>query len=199
MPKVVRATITALWFGQNCQTRLHFLYEDDTNLAYLQDVAAGIETGFITAVRPAVNSDVRFIEIRVDDLSQGAAGPTFTKQISIQGSASADTASPLALAFVLQLKTGLRGRRNRGRIMMYGQSPGHTTAGVLNTQAFSRWATPIQGLKNVFVKEGQTSGNNYYLIISSGSHGLDQVREVRDIQLRSTPGSQRTRMVGVGN
>ena len=198
MPKVLRATISMLWFGQTCQNVLHFEYTNDANPAYLEDLAAGMETGWIPMIRPATNADVNFFNIKVDDLSNGPGGPQFTKNISIAGSASFDAASPLGLAFVLQMKTGLSGKRNRGRCYMVGQSPGHCTNGLVNSTGVARWDNPIVNLKANFVLGGANQ-ENYHLVLSSGNHGLDQLRIIKDIQLRTTPGSMRRRMVGVGN
>ena len=198
MSKVLRVTISQLWFGQNCQNRLHFEYTNDANPAYLEDVATGIETGWIPMVRPATNNDVTFFSIKVDDLTNGPSGPQFTKTISIPGSGGDDAASPLGLAFVLKLQTGLSGRRNRGRYYACGQSPGHCTRGLLNASGISRWDNPIVNLKANFVLGGANQ-QDYHLVISSGTHGLDQLRIVKDIQLRTTPGSMRRRMVGVGS
>lgn len=198
MPKVLRVTLSAFHMGQNVQNRLHFLYEDDSNLLYLVDTATHIETSWIPAIRPAINNECVFQSIKVDDLSAGPLGPTFTKQIAIPGSAGTDAASPPFFAVVLQLQTGARGKRSHGRIMMPAQSPGQFSNGLMNSLGLSRWTTPVNNLKNLFLKNGAGNTGLQSLIISSGSHGLDQVREVTEISLRTTPGSQNSRKLGVG-
>lgn len=198
MPKVLRVTITAFHFGQAVQNRLHFLYTDDSNISYLEDMASGIELSWIPTIRPAINNECVFQSIKVDDLSAGPTGPTFTKQIAIPGSAGTDTAAPPFFALVLQLQTGQRGRRSHGRIMMPGQSPGQFTASILNNLGSSRWNTPVETLKSTFLVNGSGNQANNHLILSSGTHGLDQIREVTDIQIRTTPGTVNTRKLGVG-
>ena len=198
MPKVLRVTLTAFHFGQNVQNRLHFIYEDDSNLQYLQDMAASIETTWIQIIRPAINSECVFQSIKVDDLSGGPVGPTFTKQIAIPGSAAADAASPPFFSVVLQLQTGERGRRNHGRIMMPGQSPGQFSNGLMNSLGLQRWTGVVDNLNQAYLKTGSLNGGNDSLILSSGTHGLDQVREVKSIVLRTTPGTQNSRKFGVG-
>lgn len=200
MSKILRVTINAFHFGQQCQNRLHFLYTDDTNLSYLQDMAQGIQDEWITAIRPAINNECIFQSIKVDDLSAGPLGPTFTKQIAIPGSAGTDSASPTFFSVVLQLLTGKRGRGQHGRVMMPAQSPGQFSLNIMNSLGIARWTTPVSNLRNLMLL-GQpgNDGNNYHLILSSGAHGLDQLREVTDIMLRTTPGTQNSRKVGVGN
>lgn len=198
MTKILRVTIGAFHFGQGVQNRLHFGYDDDTNLLYLQDMANKIELSWIPAIRGAINNECIFQSIKVDDLSLGPSGPTFSKQISIPGSAGSDQASPPFFAVVLQLQTGLRGKRNHGRIMMPGQSPGQFAFGIMNGLGQSRWSTPVNNLKRLFLKDSPDNAGPDYLILSSGQHGLDQIRQVREITLRTTPGTQNTRKLGVG-
>lgn len=198
MPKVLRVTLTAFHFGQGVQNRLHFLYDDDSNAAYLQDMANKIELTWIPAIRPAINNECIFQSIKVDDLTAGPQGPTFSKQIAIPGSAGTDAASPPFFAVVLQLQNGTRGRRNHGRIMMPGQSPGQFGTGIMNSLGLSRWTTPVNDLKRLFLKNGAGNSGPDSLVISSGQHGLDQVREVTEISLRTTPGTQNSRKLGVG-
>jgi len=199
MAKVLRVTLSAFYFGQNVQNRLHFLYEDDTNLTYLQDMANTIEQTWIPLIRPAINGECVFQNIKVDDLSAGPVGPTFSKQIAIPGSAGNDAAAPPFFCVVLQLQTGVRGRRNHGRIMMPGQSPGQFSNGVMNNLGLSRWSGIVDNMKQLFTKGGSLSTGPDSLILSSGNHGLDQVREVKDIILRTIPGTQNSRKLGVGS
>jgi len=199
MPKVLRVTLGAFHFGQNVQNRLHFLYRDDSNLAYLQDMIGQIEGTWIPAIRPAINGECVFQSIRVDDLSAGPLGPTLSKQIAIPGSAGNDAASPPFFSVVLQLQNGSRGRRNRGRIMMPGQSPGQFSNGLMNSLGQARWTTPVHDLSRFFLINGADNGSLLmHLILSSGNHGLDQVREITTMILRTTPGSQNSRKFGVG-
>lgn len=199
MSKILRVTIGGFMFGQSVQNRLHFIYEDDTNLLYLQDMAANIETSWIQILRPAINSDVFFQFIRVDDLSAGPIGPTFTKQIAVQGSASSDAAAPPFFCVVLQLQTGERGRRSHGRIMIAGQSPGQFSSGVMNSLGLARWTGVVDNLNRAYLKGGNLNQGNASLILSSGNHGIDQIREVKSIVLRTTAGTQNTRKMGVGS
>lgn len=198
VPKILRVTLSAFHFGQNVQNRLHTLYDDDTNLTYLQDEAATFELTWIPIIRPAINNECIFQSIRVDDLSAGANGPTFTKQIAIPGSAGSDAASPPFFSTVLQLQTGVRGRNRHGRIMMPAQSPGQFSNGVMNSLGLSRWTSVVDNLNRAFLKGGDLNQGNSFLILSSGNHGMDQIRDVTSIILRTTPGTQNSRKLGVG-
>lgn len=184
--------------GNMVQNRLHWIYEDDTNLLYLQDMVNTIENDWIPTIRPAINNECVFQSIKADDLSAGPIGPTFSKQIAIPGSAGSDAASPSFFAVVLQLQTTERGRRNHGRIMMPGQSPGQFSNNLMNSLGLSRWTVPVQNINNLFLKNGAGNSGLSSLILSSGTHDQDQVREVKVVTLRTTPGSQNSRKTGVG-
>lgn len=198
MSKILRVTLTALYFGQLVQNRLHVKYAIDDNLLYLQDVAAQFELDWIPRIRPAINGECIFQSIKVDDVGAGPIGPTFTKQIAIPGSAGNDAAAPPFFCVVLQLQTGARGRRNHGRIMMPGQSPGQFSNGIMNSLGLARWTNIVQQLNDAWLVGGSINNSDSSLILSSGNHGQDQVREVKSIILRTTPGTQNSRKIGVG-
>lgn len=193
---LLRVTQTMNMFGQTCQNVLHFNYPSP-GPTYLLDMATGMETAWVQAVRPSTIGDVFFLSTTVDDITGGAGGPTFTKNYTYQGSSGFDTASQLNLAFVLRLETGLSGRKNRGRVYMPGQHPGHTTSGFVNATGQALWNTPIFNLKLNFI-QGGGAGNPYYLVIYTRGDPTGTFRTVRDIVLRTTPGSMRKRMLGVG-
>lgn len=193
---LLRVTQNMLLFGQVCQNVLHFNYPSPGG-TYLQDMAAGMETAWVQAVRPSTIGDVFFFSTQVDDITGGSGGPTFTRNYTWQGSSGFDTASQLNMAFVLRLETGLSGRKNRGRVYMPGQHPGHTSSGLVNGTGAALWAGPITNLKINFL-QGGSAGNPYYLVIWTRGTSTGSFRTVTDIVLRTTPGSMRKRMLGVG-
>jgi len=157
-----------------------------------------IELQWIPDIRGAINGDMVFQNIKVDDITNNQAGPQVSKQIGIPGSASQDAASPPFLAVVLQLQTEVRGRQNHGRLMMGGQSPGIFSGGIMNGLGEARWNPAVSNLRNHFLKNGSAWNGDFALILSSGNHGVDQIREVKNIVLRTTQGSQNSRKLGVG-
>lgn len=199
MARVLRVTISGFHFGQNVQNRLHFVSDGAEPVDYLRELGAEIELEWIPTIKPAINNECIFQSIKVDDISAGAVGPTLTRQIAINGAAGNDAASPPFFAVVVQLSTEQTGRQNHGRIMMPAQSPGQFSNGVMNALGLARWTDPVNTLRNRWLKNGSNAIGHYTLVLSSGNNGLDQVREVKNMILRTTPGTQNSRKLGVGS
>jgi len=199
MARIYRVTITGFHFGQMVQNRLHFEGPDDNAIDGVLSLANQIQLEWIPTIRPAINNECIFQSIKVDEVGSGPIAPTITNQIAIPGSAGTDAAAPPFFAVVLQLATESHGRNQHGRIMMPAQSPGQFSNGVMNSLGQARWTNPVNTLRNRWLKNGANVTGEFTLCLSTAPHGQDQVREVKNIILRTLPGTQNSRKMGVGS
>ncbi len=190
-----RVTLNMLLYGSVCQNVMRFGYPLPSGTP-LQDIANAIETKWCGRVRNAVATDVNFFSVTVDNITGGSGGPTFTKNFAITGNAGDEASCSLNVAAVLRLESGLSGRRNRGRVYIPGQRPGWFRLGILHSSGAAVWAAPILGLKADFLQA--TATDPWHLVIWTVGGPTDDYRIVTDIVLRSTPGSMRKRMIGIG-
>lgn len=191
---LLRCTVSSLLWGSICQNVLHFTHDGATQTD-MENMALAIETGWIPIIKVAIANQVTFFQVRVDDITNGANGPTFTKTFSITGTGGSDDAVAPNLAYVLQLQTGLAGRKNHGRCFIPGMRPDGLFRGLISPNHQAAWVTPLSNLNLNFVQGGVS---DFELAIHTRGGPTDAVRPVTHIQLRSTPGSMRTRMVGIG-
>jgi len=191
---LLKTTTSATLFGQLCQNVMYFNYSSP-GPTYLEDMAVGISTGFINAIKGYVIDQVLWNSVVVTDISAGSGGPTYTLPIAIAGTGGGDNRAPLNVAFVLRFQSGLSGRKNRGRIFIPGISANWLSTGFVDAARLAAWATPLANLTTNFI----TSGSNpYKLVIHGRTDSGSTFVPVTSITLRQFPGSMRRRMVGVG-
>jgi hypothetical protein len=184
-----------LEYGQLCQNVLHFSYPDMPVSTGLSTAADQVDTGWVDQVKLPISGNVAFTSIRVDDISAGPGGATFTKLISKVGAQDVDTYIPLNTAWKLRFQTGLSGRKNRGRCFIPGIRTGYNTSGMINALGISQWTTPLTNLNAWFCVGGSA---DIQLEIRHRNSSGDTYTAVTSIVLSNTPGSMRSRMIGVG-
>jgi len=191
---VLRCTLQMLLWGSVCENVLHFTGPAFSDVL-LENMALAIRTGWIPSIKPAVASQVTFFQTKVDDITDGGTGSTRTDTYSIAGTSGSDDAVAPSIAFVLQLESGLAGRKNHGRIFVPGVRPTGLFHGIVSPDATAMWTTPLSNLNLNF---NSTGVSDFHLCIHTRGGPTDAVRPVTHIQLRSTIGSMRTRNVGIG-
>lgn len=196
MAGLFQVTLTGNHFGQMIQNVLHFTEEDPPDALPLENLANAAET-FINIIRPAINQQVIYTKISVDDLTNGPAGAFIQRNINLAGSGGSDSASQLNACWVLKKETGFHGKRNIGRIYIPGMSPGFTSNGIINTSGINQWTTPLQQLNDNFTTSGLIQ-RNWTMVVWGRDQAATAFVPVRKLGLRTTPGSMRRRMVGVG-
>jgi hypothetical protein len=184
-----------LMYGQLCQNVLHFSWTDMPALTGLSLAADDVHTNWVGQVKLPISGNVTYTSLRIQDITSGPAGPVFTKLITDQGAQDIDTNIVLNTAWKLRFQTGLAGRHNRGRCFIPGVRTGYMTSGFINALGISQWTSPVANLNARFASGG-TSPMTLVINRSSGS-GPDPIN-VSNIQLSNTPGSMRSRMIGVG-
>lgn len=192
---LLRCTISMLEYGQLCQNVLHFDYPDMPGTTGLSLAADMVHSGWVANIKLPISGNILFTSLRMDDIGGGPGGGTFTKLISDVGAQDMDSFIPLNTAWKLRFGTGLSGRRNRGRCFIPGIRTGYNTSGFINALGISQWTTPLANLVGLFAAGG--SSELTLQIKRSSLSGPDPI-PVTSIQLSNTPGSMRSRMIGVG-
>lgn len=193
---IFRATINMLFYGQVCQNVLHF---DKPDAVFATDgpaLADSIDSTWIANVKVPVAADVNFYQVRIDDAEQDSGAPTHTKAVVQSGGGGFDTQCPLNVAWVLIYSTGLSGKHFHGRTFVPGLRPGYTNSGLINATGLALWPTRITNLKSAYVGASPSSG--FHLCLYNERNRAFGSTRVADIQIRTTPGSMRKRMLGVG-
>jgi len=192
-----RVTLYMLFYGQVCNNVMYF---DKTDAVPATDVIAlanDIDANFVAHYKVPLAGDVNFYQIRVDAEPYGSGGVTYTKAIVQNGGNGSDSSCPLNVAWVLRFESGLSGRRNHGRIYAPGLRPGYLTSGLINSTGAALWPTHINALKARYLNVGGTS--DFKLLITNPHASSAYQIHASDIVLRTTPGSMRKRMLGVGS
>lgn len=191
-----RVTISALTFGQLCQNVLFFQKTDAVVATDMSLLADDIDANWIEQSRNPLASDVNYFQIKVDHFTGSPGAATFTKNIIKTGGNGFDSSCPLNVAWVLRLETGLSGRQFRGRVYLPGLRPGYCTSGLVNATGQALWPTRITNLKARYTDTSHTS--TFDLVLHHRGNDPTAIVHINDIVLRTTPGSMRRRMLGVG-
>ncbi len=192
-----QVTLYMLVYGQVCNNVMYF---DKTDAVPATDVIAlanDIDTNWVANYKMPMAADVHFYQITVKAEPYGSGGVTYTKAIVQQGGNGFDSACPLNVAWVLRFESGLSGRRNHGRIYGPGLRPGYLDSGLISATGAALWPTRIAALKARYLNVGGTS--DFKLLITNPHASSAYQIHASDIVLRTTPGSMRKRMLGVGS
>jgi len=193
---LVKVTLTGTLYGSTFQNVIHFQKADFVS-SELATLTTLFRDNWLDPYKNLTVSEATFISIRAEVVASGGSAEVVTLPISITGGAGNDVRSPLMMALVIQLKTGLAGRKNRGRIFTCGTSVGQMTNGLWT----GAWLTTANGyvatLKARWVTH--TSGSiPWDLVIHGKNDSPTEWRTVTDLGIRPTPGCQRRRSLGVG-
>jgi hypothetical protein len=144
-----------------------------------------------------VVSQCTFVSLHGQKLQTGGGGDVATLLLSMVGGSGSDVRAPLMMSLVLQLRNGLAGRENRGRIFVMGQSVGFTQEGLFTGSYMSTVTGYCNTLAGAWCSPGSDYNWDLVLCSRSDEDGSD-ARLVTTIQPRITPGTQRRRELGVG-
>jgi hypothetical protein len=192
---IIKATIFMLMYGQICNNVLHF-NKGDFVAADLSALADDLDANWVAHYKVPLAGDVNFYQIVCTE-DTGPGAPTFTKAIVQNGGNGSDSACALNVAWVLRFESGLSGRKNHGRCYAPGLRSGYLTNGLINATGAALWPTHINALKARYVSPGHPS--QFSLVIYNRHVAEPAPVTVTDIILRTTPGSMRKRMQGVGS
>lgn len=193
---VARITLTGILYGSTFQNVIHFK-KPDFITSELPTLVTTFRDSWLDQWKNLTIAEATFVSIRGEILASGGSTDVFTLPISIVGGSGNDVRSPLMMALVVQLKTGLAGRRNRGRIFTCGTSVGQMVNGLWTGSWLATANTYIATLKTRWITH--TSGSiPWDLVIWHKGSNPDDTITVSDMAIRPTPGCQRRRELGVG-
>lgn len=192
---VYRATITGNSYGSIFQNVLHFYQADSVASSAAPALATSIRDVWLPIQKQFSTANFVYNLIRVDELIDGGSGIFALLPCNIAGAGGSEVRAVLSLAAVVQLGTGLAGRKNRGRFFV-PIAPSATMAGSLDTQYLTDRTTQLNAWKAAYVNAGHSQA--FDLVIHGPNDSHVEYRKVETMIVRPTPGSQRRRMIGVG-
>jgi len=188
---VNRVTLFMQLYGQTMQNVFYF-HKDGQVTADLPALLVSVRDLWVDQLRSWACATVTFVSLLGENLITGeqAALPLGT-----QGFQSGSATMVPQLALVMQFRTGLSGRNQRGRQFVLGCVPGSMSSGLWSaahmTQALGFCAT----LKARWITSTQ---NGMRLVLHGPNDDATTYRVVNDIVPRATPATLRRRGVGVG-
>lgn len=186
----IRVVITGNMYGQTVQNVLHLLNHNDAFT--LPQIAADIKTAWVDRVSIFQNSNLRYTNILVQDLSHVTVQP-FSLTIDRQGQGFNDTRIPPTLTYVIKLQTAVAGRHGRGRVLLSGVQSDSIQGGFLTASAINSWNTTVLDP----IRSTYLSNVNNTLELCVRAHD-GTMNPVISIQLRGLVGTLRRRQFGVG-
>lgn len=183
------AVFSGLIYGQVWNWKLHFdAREGGPNDA--QEVANTLHQFWWGNTRLMMTSSVSLATIAVSK-RDGPSLEQFTKPIQETGAHSPETQSMSFMAGVIQKKTGLGGRKHRGRFYVPGIRMGATQFGIISQLELQNWGDVTDALKAAFI-DPLTTGLQ---LVVKNEEGFTVVT---DLVMRPILGVMRTRNIGVG-
>jgi hypothetical protein len=185
-----KVTVSMTFMGQLNQNRLYV--NDQAENGTGDAVCAYIRDHWVNNVKFAMNAGVVFTQ--VDAVRVGASGDQATLLLlNTHGSQSEETQTCPFAAWVLQFRTGISGRKFRGRAYIPGYRFGDQQFGRITAGGVTIWSSVLLALNEDLTDHG---GSNMNLVI----HGEHESHDtpVTSIQLRPIMGSMRRRNIGVG-
>jgi len=186
-----RVVVSGALYSNLWQNVLHFNAPD--GVPNRSAAAVLIRDHWVEAIRGPLNRDINFGRVEVYDDENQLLAP-FTVTFSKTGAGGGTDQLMLPMAYVMQKKTGLTGRKNRGRLYIPGVNGGHFSNGVLMAAGAAAWLPSLNTLKSDWIAPA-TQG----LQLEVKHHGSEHDYTLcNDLVIRNTAGVQRRRNSGVG-
>lgn len=190
MGNIARVTLSGLRYGQVTQNVLHF--DHQTEIWDPQAIVTDIVNNWIPqAIR--FSGTQFFYKSVLAQCVNDPTKPTFTLAVNIAGTQFDDQRCPGTTASVIKLSTGTGGRHGRGRIFFAGPASDAFQFGI-HQATFSGQAAGF--LATLMARYGPGGTSNLRLSILNRSNNT--LIPVTGMQLRTVPGVQRRRNIGIG-
>lgn len=189
---IKRVTLSATMYGQLLQNRFYV----DVLDGQLDEraVAVDIRGNFMPHYRNLTVEDVRWFDIAVQSVG-GPANLVHHEPVSIGGGQLTEAHLDPFATWVIQLQTGLAGRKFRGR--MYAPTPraGDFRLGFMTPQGEALANAVLGPLNNLYTTDSQANHPIRFVI-----HGETEAHDthVEQFVMRTTKGVQRRRNINVG-
>jgi len=179
---------TGLWWSQLWQNKVHF-----NSIAPIDAAGVALEmyTNFWGNYKQGMISDVSLVNIAVTR-KEGNVLEQHTRAVQETGVHSGEPGNTIFRAGVIQKKTGLAGRKERGRIYAPGIRGGGVERGVLTFNEQQVWNAITGAIKGAFIDPGTSD----LRMVIKHPEGFTNVTE---LTMRPVMGVMRTRNIGVGS
>lgn len=192
---VFRITLTQSCYGQTLQNVTAWRFNGALEVA-LNDAARHMGL-LVEIIKAGQIFDVQYTHGRCVLVTDAPVANMVEQTFAVRGGRQAVNAATLNQAYVMQLTSGLSGRTSRGRMMVGPVEPGFVPLGVFSSDCHAMWDAVLDVFGPQFIGPG-TPTNWQIGILGRGKLKADFIPATQ-IQLRTTPGSMRTRLVGVGS
>lgn len=188
---IFRITTIGLMYGQQIQNQFHLLGPSADPLE-LQTIAQHVRDNWLAEIRLRHTQALRYNTIKVRLLE--SQFPTHSETVNIAGNFGFDDEVSTVLAFILRLRSGVIGRKGRGRLYIGGVLKGWTHNGLVDESQINLWNITIGALMGVY---GPNGSSPYRLTIVPQKPPFT-TNEVTTMQVAPTLGVQRRRNIGIG-
>jgi hypothetical protein len=185
---VYEVVISGTIYGQLWQNRLHFQTVEGF-VGDAQTIAGPLNNVFVFWYKQMMHSATAFTNINVKNIS----GPAdqFILANPQTGAQAAENQNLSFAAVVIQKKTGLAGKANRGRLYAPGHRQGGTQQGKLVGNELANWQLAMNNIAQNFINP---LPHNFKLVIKHPEGTTD----VTSLVVRDVLGVIRTRNIAVG-
>ena len=180
---------TGTYYAQLWQNRFH-LESVEGFVGDAQTIANALNTDWVFQFRGNQVSDVVWSNINVKRLS--APFEQHILPIGLTGAHAGEPQRASFIAGVMQKKTGLAGKQNRGRFYIPGIRGGGTQGGLIVGNELTFWTSACNVLKSKFI---DPLPHNVRLVIKHEEGSTP----VTSLVMRQVLGCIRTRNIGVGS
>lgn len=191
---VYRLTLKGKLFGQSIQNVLHFKEKTPGAMNRIT-FANEFNNAWVQSIRNWCIQSMQWTEIYFVDISNPDDVPTVLP-INVAGGVGGNAQVAPHLTVVYKLKTGVGGRRGRGRFHISGVQGGHLLEGVWTPSLLVQLNSIATTLKQNFTGENPFKLHN--LGVMPRTDNPNDFLPVTDIIVRNYPGSQRRRNFLVG-
>lgn len=193
---IFRVTLTAQLYGSICQNVWHLRKDEGVIATDVPLLATRWRDAWMDVYKNMWVSETTMVSIRVAEVTSAGEGVVTVLPLSMTGGSGNDVRSPLMMSLVIQVRTGVAGRTNRGRFFVGGQTVGNMINGLWT----GTWMTTISGyLATLSGRWVGTSGTeDFWLVILGPNDDPLDARAATSLAARTTPGTQRRRELGVG-
>lgn len=190
---IFRITLTGFLFGQTIQNVLHF---DNVDGALTEAQAATeMSTQWLQQIKTIQITSFTWSLINVQNVSTLPRPSAYNLPVNIAGTQAASNPITVFLAHVIRLRTGLSGRKGRGRIYIAGPSSGEMANGILTAASIAKWETILNVLRGRYLINGSTQ---LRLGVFHRAELGGTITACSEMTVAPVPGVQRRRNVGVG-
>lgn len=185
---IYECIFSGTYYAQLWQNKFH-LESVDGFAGDAQTVANALNTDWVFQFRGNQVSDVVWSSINVKRL--GSSAEQFILPLALTGVHAGEPQRASFIAGVMQKKTGLAGRANRGRFYIPGIRGGGTQSGLIVGNEFTFWQSACNVLASKFINP---LPHNLRLVVKHP----EGTTPVTSLVMRQILGVMRTRNIAVG-